>query len=60
MTHCTERAGNEAKPERKVVTPTDLKSSPGFFADLQREREREKVRKRERQRESGRDASFIE
>lgn len=59
MTHCTERAGNEAKPERKVVTPTDLKSSPGFFADLQKERERESE-KRERQRESGRDASFIE
>lgn len=48
----------QIKPESKVVTPTDLKSSPGFFADLQKESE--KVRKRERQRESGRDASFIE
>jgi len=56
------------KPESKIVTSTDLKSSPGFFADLQkkrqrereREREREKVRKRERQRGSRRDASFIE
>lgn len=44
MTHCTERAGNEAKPERKVVTPTDLKSSPGFFADLQKDRESQKKR----------------
>lgn len=50
----------QIKPESKVVTPTDLKGSPGFFAELQKEREREKVRKRERQRESGRDASFIE
>ena len=47
----------QIKPESKVVTPTDLKSSPGFFADC---RKREKVLKRERQRESGRDASFIE
>lgn len=31
-------------PESKVVTPTDLKSSPGFFADLQKEVWREKKR----------------
>lgn len=46
MTHCTERAGNGAKSEQEVVTPTDLKSSPGFFADLQREKRRESQRKR--------------
>lgn len=32
----------QIKPESKVVTPTDLKSSPGFFADLQKERESQK------------------
>lgn len=36
----------QIQPESKVVTPTDLKSSPGFSADLQKERE--KVRKKER------------
>ena len=29
----------QIKPESKIVTPTDLKSSPGFFADLQKKRE---------------------
>lgn len=51
MTHCTERAGNEAKSEQEVVTPTDLKSSPGFFADLQKERERREGKRRERKSE---------
>lgn len=37
----------EIKPESKIVTPTDLKSSPGFFADLQKKRERESQKKRE-------------
>lgn len=46
MTHYTERAGNEAASEWKVVTPTDLKSSPGFSADSQGERAMEKVRKK--------------
>lgn len=46
----------------KLVTPTDLKSSPGFFffPFLQTCRKGKKVGKRGRQRESGRDASFIE
>lgn len=47
----------------KIVTPTDLKISPGFvfFFSFARLAEREKkVGKRGRQRESGRDASFIE
>lgn len=54
MTHCTERARNQARPRQKAVTPTDLKSSPGFgvrvrvffffFADLQKAREPEKER----------------
>lgn len=52
VTHCTERAGNEAKPESTIVTPTDLKSSPGFSADLQKEREGE--RKSEKERDKGR------
>lgn len=49
MTHSTERelGMRQIKPESKVVTPTDLKSSPGFFADLQKERERESQKKRE-------------
>lgn len=34
----------QIKPESEVVTPTDLKSSPGFFADLQKERESQKKR----------------
>lgn len=38
MTHYTERAGNEAASEWRVVTPTDLKSSPGFSAASQGER----------------------
>lgn len=31
----------------RVVTPTDLKSSPGFFADSQGERAMEKVGEKE-------------
>lgn len=49
MTHCTERAGNETKSEQEVVTPTDLKSSPEFFADLQKEK-----RKSEKEGDKGR------
>lgn len=45
----------------EIVTPTDLKISPGFVFFFCRLAEREKkVGKRGRQRESGRDASFIE
>lgn len=40
----------QIKPESKVVTPTDLKGSPGFFAELQKERER----KSEKERDKGR------
>lgn len=38
----------QIKPESKVVTPTDLKGSPGFFAELQKERERKSKKERDK------------
>lgn len=46
LTAQRKRAGNE-KNKAKVVTPTYLKSSPGCFADLQKESEKERERQRE-------------